>query len=61
MVQQSKPEIALTLLDRARQWDVPSQAVVVDAGYGDNPNLVRGLDERQVPYIDRLETLWQRY
>jgi len=36
--QQTKPEIALSLLDRARQWGVPIQAVVVDAGYGDNPN-----------------------
>ena len=35
---QTKPEIALGLLDRARQWGVPIQAVVVDAGYGDNPN-----------------------
>ena len=39
--QQTKPEIALGLLDRARQWGVPIQAVVVDAGYGDNPNASR--------------------
>jgi len=37
--EQSKPEIALGLLDLARQWGMPIQAVVVDAGYGDNPNL----------------------
>jgi SRSO17 transposase len=49
--QQTKPEIALDLLDRARQWGVPIQAVVVDAGYGDNPNFLHGLDERQVPYM----------
>lgn len=49
--EQTKPEIALGLLDRARQWGVPIQAVVVDAGYGDNPNFLRGLDERQVPYM----------
>jgi SRSO17 transposase len=47
--QHTKPEIALSLLDRARLWGVPIQAVVVDAGYGDNPNFLRGLDERQVP------------
>jgi SRSO17 transposase len=49
--EQSKPAIALSLLDLARQWGVPIQAVVVDAGYGDNPNFVAGLDERQVPYV----------
>jgi SRSO17 transposase len=54
--QQTKPEIALGLLDRARHWDVPIQAVVVDAGYGDNPNFLRGLDERQVPYICAVES-----
>ena len=38
----TKPEIALGLLDLARQWGVPIQAVVVDAGYGDNPNFLTG-------------------
>ena len=54
--QHTKPEIALGLLDRARLWGVPIQAVVVDAGYGDNPNFLRGLDERQVPYMCAVES-----
>jgi SRSO17 transposase len=53
---QTKPEIALSLLDRAQQWGMPIQAVVVDAGYGDNPNFLRGLDERQVPYMCAVES-----
>ena len=54
--EQTKPEIALGLLDRARQWGVPIQAVVVDAGYGDNPNFLPGLDERQIPYMCAVES-----
>jgi SRSO17 transposase len=49
--QQTKPEIALGILDRAQQWGVPIQVVVVDAGYGDNPHFLQGLDDRQVPYM----------
>src|SRR5260370_31037418 len=54
--EQTKPASALGLLDRARQWGVPIQAVVVDAGYGDNPNFLRGLDDRQVPYMCAVES-----
>ncbi len=54
--QQSKPQIALALLDRARQWGVPIGMVVADAGYGDTPNFLRGLDQRQVPYTCAVES-----
>ncbi len=56
LTQQTKPEIALQLLDQAQEWGLPIQAVVVDAGYGDNPNFLAGLDARRVPYICAVES-----
>ena len=46
-----KPEIALTLVDQAQTWSVPFACVVSDAGYGDNPTFLKGLDDRQIPYV----------
>src|SRR5947209_16265552 len=54
--QQTKPEIALSLLDRAQAWGMPIQAVVVDAGYGDNPHFLQGLDARKLPYVCAVES-----
>jgi SRSO17 transposase len=48
---QTKPEIALDLLDQADSWGVPYACVVADADYGDNPNFLAGLENRNKRYV----------
>lgn len=48
---QTKPVLALALLDQARVWTVPFAYVVADAGYGDNPTFLTGLDARHIAYV----------
>jgi SRSO17 transposase len=48
---QTKTEIALALLDQAREWGIPHSCVTADADYGDNPNFLDGLEARDKRYI----------
>jgi SRSO17 transposase len=53
---ESKPQIGLSLVDLSREWEVPFETVVADSGYGDNPNFLRGLEERKVDYVCGVES-----
>lgn len=48
---QTKPAIALHLIDQAQAAGVPFGIVVTDSSYGDNPAFLDGRDERRLPGV----------
>lgn len=51
----TKGEIALGLVDEAAEAELGDLPVVADAGYGDQPTFLDGLQYRKVPYVVGLE------
>lgn len=49
---QTKPEIALALLDEANRIGVPHKAVVADSSYGGNDTYLSGLEQRKEHYVN---------
>ena len=47
----TKGEIALELIDRGLEAGVPARTVVADAGYGDQPPFLDGLETRHLSYL----------
>jgi SRSO17 transposase len=52
IVFQTKPQIALDLLDQAKDWGLRWSCVVTDADDGDNPNFLDGLEQRRRRYVN---------
>jgi hypothetical protein len=42
-------------VDHSREWEEPFDVVVTDSGYRDNPDFIRGLEERNVAYVCGVE------
>ncbi len=48
---QPKWALALALIDRAREWQVPEGVVTADAGYGSNTGFRTGLSDRNLLFV----------
>jgi SRSO17 transposase len=52
---QTKPELALDLLDEVRSWGLQDRLVLADSGYGDSYEFRQALRERALDYIVQVE------
>jgi SRSO17 transposase len=59
---QTKPQIALDQIQRARQRGVPTGVVLADAGYGNDTQFRNRLTEWELPYVAGIQsavTVWK--
>jgi SRSO17 transposase len=56
VVFETKPALALELIDQAHDMGVPFHLVVSDGGYGDNPNFLDGLEARHLRCVVRVHS-----
>jgi SRSO17 transposase len=59
----TKVELALELIDRLLEWGLKRQAVLADAGYGNNTQFRQGLVDRQLQYVVGVESntaVWEK-
>src|ERR671910_3197626 len=47
----TKPQIALELVERAVEMEIPFRAVVGDVLYGEHRKFKEGLEDRRIPYV----------
>jgi SRSO17 transposase len=46
-----KWQLALEIIDEAREWGLPDRVVVADSGYGDSTEFREALEARQLAYV----------
>ena len=51
VVFQTKPQLAIQLLDQARGWDLPHKVVLADADFGRDSAFLTALEERKEHYV----------
>ena len=50
-----KPEIAIDLIERSLKRGYRPKIVLIDAGYGNNTNFLKDLEERKLKYLGLAE------